>query len=40
MNEVNTMPIMAAIQMVSGPDVAENLAAAAELLAQIGRAHV
>ena len=34
MNEVNTMPIMAAIQMVSGPDVAENLAAAAELLAR------
>ena len=28
------MSIMAAIQMVSGPDVAENLAAAAELLAQ------
>ncbi|MDG4554741.1 MAG: carbon-nitrogen hydrolase family protein [Candidatus Competibacter sp.] len=28
------MPTMAAIQMVSGPDVAENLAAAAELLAQ------
>ncbi|MDG4595613.1 MAG: carbon-nitrogen hydrolase family protein [Candidatus Contendobacter sp.] len=28
------MPSIAAIQMVSGPDVAENLAAAAELLAQ------
>ena len=28
------MPIMAAIQMVSGPGVAENLAAAAELLAR------
>ncbi|MFO1425060.1 MAG: carbon-nitrogen hydrolase family protein [Candidatus Competibacteraceae bacterium] len=28
------MPIIAAIQMVSGPDVAENLAAAAELLTQ------
>jgi nitrilase len=34
MNEVNNMPIMAAIQMVSGPDVAANLAAAADLLAQ------
>lgn len=34
MNEVPDMPTMAAIQMVSGPDVAENLAAAAELLAQ------
>jgi nitrilase len=34
MNEVNDMPIMTAIQMVSGPSVAENLAAAAELLAR------
>ncbi len=34
MNEVPDMPSMAAIQMVSGPDVAENLAAAAELLAR------
>ena len=34
MNEVNDMPIMTAIQMVSGPSVAENLAAAAKLLAR------
>jgi nitrilase len=34
MNEVNDMPIMTAIQMVSSPSVAENLAAAAELLAR------
>lgn len=34
MNEVPDMPSMAAIQMVSGPDVAENLTAAAELLAR------
>ena len=32
--ETTAMPIMAAIQMVSGPQVAENLAAAAERLAQ------
>ena len=32
------MPILAAIQMVSGPDVAENLAAAAELLARAAAA--
>ena len=33
-NEVSDVPIIAAIQMVSGPSVAENLAATAELLAQ------
>lgn len=32
--ETTAMPIIAAIQMVSGPQVAENLAAAAERLAQ------
>lgn len=31
------MTLLAAIQMVSGPDVAENLAAAAELIAQAAR---
>ena len=31
---ISDMPIIAAIQMVSGPSVAENLAAAADLLAQ------
>ena len=34
MKEVPDMPRMAAIPMVSGPDVAENLATAAELLAR------
>lgn len=34
MNEVPDMPKMAAIQMVSGPDVAANLTTAAELLAR------
>ena len=33
-NEVSDVPIIAAIQMVSGPSIAENLAATAELLAQ------